>query len=362
MKAGKITMQDVARKAGVSIATVSFVLNKKSVQMAIAPETRERVLLAVKELGYVPNAAGRHLASGKSHALAFVLPSAVHLRVDAFIPQILSSLNEVCHQNGFNLLIYAIEDPSRPDAYMDMVHENSIDGLFILNPREDEEQINALIDADFPVIVGPGWPNPKACGVGFSNRHAALQATEYLISEGHRRIACLNYGPENYLTAASRYKGYCEALAQADIAVDETLVAWADFSHESGYRAASELLERADDFTAIFAGNDTVAIGAIAALHDKGVEIPRDISIIGMDDIPPSGFLSPALTTIHVDGAEYGRQAGEMLISLVKGTRPQPPRVYLPTRLVIRSSTAAPPVKPSALAGGRFSGGICQGK
>jgi LacI family transcriptional regulator len=342
MKGKKVTIQDVARHAGVSIATVSFVLNKKGSQMAIPPETRERVLRVVQELKYVPNAAGRHLASGKSHTIAFVLPSAIHLRVDAFIPQILSSLNEVCHQNGFKLLVYAIEDPSRPDAYMSMVQENSIDGLFILNPREDENQINALIDADFPVIVGPGWQNPKACGVGFSNHLAAMKATEHLLSEGHRRIACINYGPENYLTAASRYRGYCDALTQAGLPIDENLVAWADFSHESGYRSALRLLERNSDFTAIFTGNDTVAIGVMAALHDRGREIPRDISIIGIDDIPPSKFLSPPLTTIHVDGAGYGRLAGEMLISLVNGIRPQPDRVYLPTDLMIRSSTAGP--------------------
>lgn len=342
MKEKKITIQTVASHAGVSIATVSFVLNEKSTQMAIPPETRERVLRSIQELGYVPNAAGRHLASGKSHTIAFILPSSIHLRVDAFIPQILSSLNEVCHQNGFKLLVYAIEDPSRPDAYMSMVHENSIDGLFILNPREDEYQINALIDADFPVIVGPGWQNPKACGVGFSNHLAAMKATEYLLAEGHRRIACINYGPEHYLTAASRYRGYCDALTKAGLPIDETLVTWADFSHESGYYSAIELLERTDDFTAIFTGNDTVAIGVMAALRDRGKEIPRDVSIIGIDDIPASKFLSPALTTVHVDAAKYGRLAGEMLISLVNGVRPQPDRVYLPTELVIRSSTMAP--------------------
>jgi LacI family transcriptional regulator len=342
MKEKKVTIQTVARRAGVSIATVSFVLNEKSTQMAIPAETRERVLRAIQELKYVPNAAGRHLASGKSHTIAFVLPSSIHLRVDAFIPQILSSLNEVCHQHGFKLIVYAIEDPSRPDAYMRMVHENSIDGLFVLNPRENEYQINALIDADFPVIVGPGWQNPKACGVGFSNHLAAMQATEYLLSKGHRRIACINYAPENYFTAVSRYRGYCDALTKVGVPIDRDLVTWADFSHESGYYSARQLLDKADDFTAIFTGNDTVAIGVMAALREKGIDIPRDVSIIGIDDIPASKFLCPPLTTVHVDGARYGRLAGEMLISLVRGTRPQPDRVYLPTDLVIRASTAIP--------------------
>lgn len=342
MKRGNITIKDVAKRAGVSIATVSFVLNEKGDEMAIPPETRERVLQAARDLKFVPNAAGRHLASGKSHTIAFVLPSAIHLRVDAFIPQILSSLNEVCHENNFKLLVYAIEDPSRPDAYMRMVQENSIDGLFILNPREDEKQINALINADFPVIVGPGWRNPKACGVGFSNYLAAMRATEYLISLGHRRIACINYGPKKYLTVASRYRGYCDALKQAGMAVDASLVTWADFSLESGYGAAVELLEREAGFTAVFAGNDTVAIGAISAFHDRGKAIPRDISIIGIDDIPPSKFLIPPLTTIHVDGTEYGRRAGEMLISLVNGKRPDPDRIYLSTSLIVRASTSVP--------------------
>lgn len=341
MATRKVTMKDVAERAAVSIATVSFVLNQKT-QMAIPPDTRERVLCAVRELGYIPNAAGRHLASGKSHTLAFVLPAADHLRVDAFIPQILSSLNEVCHQNGFNLLVHAIEDPSRPDAYVDMVSANSIDGLFILNPRADEKQIDALLDADFPLIVGPGWPHEKACGIGFSNRGAASAATDHLIALGHRRIACVNYGPRKFLTAARRYQGYCTSIEKAGSTVDERLVVWADFSHESGYRATIELLDRGEDPTAIFVGNDTVAIGVLAALRDRGLAVPGDVSVVGIDDIPAARYLSPPLTTISVDGREYGRRAGEMLISLVRGVRPQPARVYLPTKLVVRSSSAPP--------------------
>lgn len=341
MASFKVTMKDVAERAGVSIATVSFVLNQKT-QMTIPAETRERVIRTVKELGYIRNAAGRHLASGKSHTLAFVLPAANHLRVDAFIPQILSSLNEVCHQNGFSLLVHAIEDPSRPDAYADMVSANSIDGLFILNPRADEKQINALLDADFPLIVGPGWQHEKACGIGFSNRGAAAKAIEYLIGLGHRRIACVNYGPSKFLTAARRYEGYCNALENAGIAVDEKLVVWADFSHESGYRATMELLDRGKIPTAIFVGNDTVAIGVLAALRDRGFSIPADVSVVGIDDIPAAKYLCPPLTTIGVDGNEYGRRAGEMLISLVRGVRPEPARVYLATELVVRSSSAPP--------------------
>jgi DNA-binding LacI/PurR family transcriptional regulator len=341
MAVSKVTMKDVAEKAGVSIATVSFVLNQKS-QMAIPAETRERVARTVRELGYIRNAAGRHLASGKSHTLAFVLPTADHLRVDAFIPQILSSLNEVCHQNGFNLLVHAVEDPSRPDAYADMVSANSIDGLFILNPRADEKQIDALLDADFPIIVGPGWQHKKACGIGFSNRGAASKAVEHLIALGHRRIACINYGPEQFLTATSRYQGYCTALEKEGIAVDGKLVVWADFSHESGYRAAIELLDRGNIPTAIFVSNDTVAIGVLAALHDRGYSVPADISVVGIDDIPAARFLFPPLTTVGVDASDYGRRAGEMLISLVRGVRPEPARVYLATTLVVRKSSAPP--------------------
>ncbi|MCX7027889.1 MAG: LacI family DNA-binding transcriptional regulator [Spirochaetes bacterium] len=341
MAGTKVIMKDVAQKAGVSITTVSFVLNKNT-QVAIPEETRERVSRTIRELGYVRNAAGRHLASGKSHMLAIVLPAAEHLRVDAFIPQILSSLNEICHKNGFGLLVHAIEDPTRPDAYADLVSANSIDGLFILNPRVDERQINALIDAEFPLVIGPGWKHDKACGIGFSNRGAACKAVEYLIGLGHRRIACVNYGPAKFLTAASRYLGYKTALEKAAILLDEDLVVWADFSHESGYRAAMELLDRCKNPTAIFVGNDTVAIGVLAALRERGFAVPGDLSVVGMDDIPAARFLYPPLTTVSVDAMEYGRRAGEMLISLVKGVRPEPARVYLETKLVVRDSSAPP--------------------
>jgi LacI family transcriptional regulator len=337
----KITMKDVAEKAGVSPTTVSFIMNEKK-QIAIPDETRERVLRAVRELGYVRNAAGRRLASGKSHTLGFVLPSAEHVRVDAFVPQFLYSFNEVSHLHHFNLLVHAVENPTRPDAYMDLVTANETDGLFIVNPREDDRQIDALIDSGFPIVVGdPGRQHPLACGVGFDNFAAAKTAVEHLIKLGHRRIACINYGPSRFLSVMARCRGYRQALEEAGIVFDDSLVAWADFSHDSGLAAAAELLQRTAAPTAVFAGNDTVAIGVIAAFRARGLRIPDDVALTSIDDIPAARFISPALTTVHVPALDFGRIAGEMLIKLVWGERPSPARVYLPTELVIRESCGA---------------------
>jgi LacI family transcriptional regulator len=341
MGKNKITMKDVAMKAGVSATTVSFIMNEKK-QIAIPDETRQRVLLAVRELGYVRNAAGRRLASGKSHTLGFVLPSAEHVRVDAFVPQFLYSFNEVSHLHHFNLLVHAVENPARPDAYMDLVTANEIDGLFVVNPREDDQQIDALIDSGFPIIVGdPGRRHPLACGVGFDNFAAARTAVAHLIKLGHRRIACVNYGSRRFLSVMARCNGYRQAIEEAGIAFDESLVSWADFSHESGYAAATELLERTAAPTAVFAGNDTVAIGVLAAFKAHGLRVPDDVALTSIDDIPAARFISPALTTVRVPSLDFGRVAGEMLIKLVWGERPDPARVYLPTELVIRESCGA---------------------
>ncbi|MGA2641288.1 MAG: LacI family DNA-binding transcriptional regulator [Spirochaetia bacterium] len=330
-------MKDVADKAGVSLTTVSFIMNDKS-QAAIPDETRQRVMKAVRDLGYVRNAAGRRLGSGKSHTLGFVLPSPEHVRTDAFVPQFLFSFNEVCHRHHFNLLVHAVGSPARPDAYVDLVTANEIDGLFIVNPREDDRQIDALLDSGFPVVADPISSHPRACGVGIDNRAAARTAVRHLLEQGHRRIACVNYGPARFLSVAARCEGYRQALEEAGVAYDESLVAWADFSHESGWAAASSLLDHGAAPTAIFAGNDTVAIGVLTALKERGVRVPQDVALASIDDIPAARFMNPSLTTVRVPANDFGRLAGEMLIKLVYGERPDPPHVILPTELMVRES------------------------
>ena len=332
-------MRDVAEKAGVSLTTVSFIMND-NIQVAIPEETRRRVMDAVRELGYVRNAAGRRLGSGKSHTLGFVLPSPEHVRTDAFVPQFLFSFNEVCHRHHFNLLVHAVESPSRPDAYVDLVSANEIDGLFIVNPREDDRQIDTLLDAGFPVVADPISRHPRACGVGIDNLQAARTAVRHLLELGHRRIGCVNYGPPRFLSVAARCDGYRQALTEAGIGYDESLVAWADFSHESGRAVTSELMRRGASPTAIFAGNDTVAIGVLAALKEHGVRVPEDVAVVSIDDIPAARFMNPALTTVRVPANDFGRLAGEMLITLVNGERPEPQHVILPTELIVRESSS----------------------
>jgi DNA-binding LacI/PurR family transcriptional regulator len=334
-------MRDVAQKAGVSLTTVSFIMNDK-IQAAIPEETRQRVMAAVRALGYVRDAAGRRLGSGKSHTLGFVLPSPEHVRTDAFVPQFLFSFNEVCHRHHFNLLVHAAGSPSRPDSYVDLVSANEIDGLFIVNPREDDRQIHALLDSGFPVVADPISNHPRACGVGIDNREAARRAVKHLLELGHRRIACVNYGPPRFLSVAARCDGYRQALEDAGIRYDDSLVTWADFSHESGLAAASELLRRGAAATAIFAGNDTVAIGVLAALKAHGMRVPQDVAVTSIDDIPAARFMNPALTTVRVPANDFGRLAGEMLIKLVNGDRPEPQHVLLPTELVVRESSGGP--------------------
>jgi DNA-binding LacI/PurR family transcriptional regulator len=336
----RITMKEVAERAGVSSTTVSFILNEKA-QMAIPEETRERVMQAVRELGYVRNSAGRRLASGKSRTLGFVLPAAEHIRVDAFIPQFLYSVNQVCHLHHFNLLVHAVERPSAPHAYLDLVTANEIDGIFIVNPQENDTQIDALLDSGFPVVADPGREHPLACGVGIDNVTAAKTAVHHLISLGHRRIGCINYAPSRFLSAAGRCVGYREALQEAGLEYDESLVCWADFSNESGYHALNRLLDQTKLPTALFIGNDTVAIGVLGALRERGLRVPDDVALASIDDIPSARFLSPPLTTVRVPASEFGSVAGEMLIALVRGERPDPPRVYLHTELLIRESCGA---------------------
>jgi len=333
-----VTIQDVAEKAGVSMTTVSFVLNNKT-NYSITAETRERVLNAVRELKYVQNAAGKRLASGKSHTIGFVMPYMEHLKIDVFIPRLLFSLNDICINRGFNLLIRSVEDSMSAEAYIKMAISKEIDGLFVLNPRPEDTWIDTLLDLGFPVIADPYWHNSLACGVGFDDEGLGVIATSHLLERGRKHIACINYGPENFFSVARRFNGYRKSLDNAGIPFDPSIVRWANFSIESGYQAALDLLQSGARFDAVFAGNDTIAIGVIAALRDRGIRIPDDIAIVGIDDISISKFLDPPLSTVQVQADAFGRLVGEMLIDLINDHPPKNTRVLLSGALVVRKST-----------------------
>ena len=320
-----------------SRTTVSFVLNDVP-GMNIRPETRQRVRQAALELGYVPDAAARTLASGKTRTLGLVVFDAHHLQVDAFISQVLYSLTVVSRERGFRTIVEAVSDVRQDDAYEALVSAKQIDGLIVLNPRSDDAQLVELVEQGFPLVLVGKIRHPEAHAV--YHRSSAEAAVAHLVSLGYERIAHITYAPTQYLSSQDRLAGYRRALNKAGRPFDETLVRIGDYSAASGYAAMRSLLASAQP-DAVFAGNDTVAVGAVAAVQERGLRVPEDVAVVGYDDIPTAPFLSPPLTTVRVPALEQGRLAGEMLLRLVHGERVPEAQVGLATHLVVRKSCGA---------------------
>jgi LacI family transcriptional regulator len=340
----RVTSQQVARLAGVSRTTVSFVLNDTP-GMNISAETRQRVMNAAAQLGYVPNVAAKMLVSGETHTIGLVVAHAEHLKVDAFIPQLLYSLSQTSHALGYRVLLETVEDVSRPDAYDDLVRGGRIDGLIVVNTRSDDSQLPELIRHNFPVVLlgFPKWATlgERAGAVISEGQDAAKRATEHLIKLGHTRIAHITFSPETYHATHDRRLGFLEALENAGLPTDSRLVEYGNYSAESGFEAMKRLLRRKPRPTALFAGNDTIALGAMAAIHQHGLRIPEDIAVVGYDDIPTAPYMVPPLTTIRVFAPEQGRLAVEMLSSLLQEARPTELHKVIPTPLIVRRSCGA---------------------
>lgn len=336
----RITSQKVAERAGVSRTTVSFVLNDVDAQ--ISPETRQRVLQAAHELGYVPDAAARSLASGRTHILGLIICQPPdHITIDAYIHQVIYGLSEAGRQRGFRVLLEAVEDVSQPDAYIHLVRAKRIDGILLSGPRSDDNQLPALIADGFPIVLLGRLNHKLVSFVDIDNEAAACHAVTHLVQLGHRRIGCITNGPLAYTSATERLSGYRQALCQTDLPEDEALVGYGEFEPESGYRAMQALLALPLPPTAVFVASDVVAYGAMAAIRDAGRRIPEDLAIVGFDDVPMSRYFNPPLTTVRLPAVEQGRRGGELLIDLIEGKPGAESRQVLPTQLVVRQSCGA---------------------
>lgn len=339
------TSSEVARRAGVSRTTVSFVLNNVR-DRGISEVTRERVLSAAREIGYEPNAAARTLAGGNTGTVALVIPKAEHLYVDVFLGQLVASINQSCHRHGLKMLIESSDDEGRdPGGFVDLVRSRRIDGLIVVNPSlAGRTHLGRIADAGIPMVVfGAGLPDVERYNTcGNDTSMAAKLVVDHLVDLGHRSIAFVNFAQPEYLAVNERERGWREAMAAHGLPIDPAWAVNADISAASGYRATQALLARGVPFTALFAGNDTIAFGAMRALGEAGLRIPHDIALVGYDDIPLAEFASPPLTTVRTDTIGLGRDAMDMLLALLRGKPDVLARRHeQPVELVIRDSCGA---------------------
>lgn len=341
MVAKRVTSSQVAEKAGVSRTTVSLVLNNvQGVQ--ISDETRGRVIEAVMELGYVPNAAAQALASRRAQIIGLILTrNPHHISSDAFLNQILDGLITAAHEHSIRLLIDIVEVQHQKKAYLELVRAKRIDGLILSGPRFNDEALVSLEQERFPTVLMGQLPETDFYSVDIDNYAAAKQAVTHLINLGHERIACITNARPSYTAAAERLRGYRQALESQNLAYDEDLVRYGDFDPESGYQQMMNLLVGENNISAVFVASDVVAIGAKAALVEQGLKIPKDIALVGFDDVPLARYLDPPLTTVRLPASDLATRASQILIQIIQGDPPSQKQVLLESELIVRQSCGA---------------------
>lgn len=325
--------------AGVSRTTVSLVLNNvRSIQ--ISPETRQKVLDAANELGYVPDATAQALARRRTKLIGLVLTRTQHhIATDAFLPRIISGLLTSAKKQNVRILVDWMETEHPDSAYFELARAKRIDGMILSTPRLDDRALKALEKVDVPTVLMGKIDGLNLPFIDVDNLKAAEKATAYMLELGHRAIACISSAPREYTATPERVGGYQNALTKAGIPINENLIRYADFDPKSGYDCMQSLLQSGESFTAVFVASDNVAIGAKAALREANLRVPDDISLVGFDDIPWAQYSDPPLTTIKLPAELLAQSACELLLDLIQdGNAGQSHQMVLDTELIIRKS------------------------
>ncbi|MFC9912549.1 LacI family DNA-binding transcriptional regulator [Streptomyces sp. NPDC059862] len=332
--APKVTITEIAREAGVSVPTVSRVVNGRS---DVSPATRARVEDLLHRHGY-----RRRPAASGTRA---VLLDLVFNDLDSpWAVEIIRGVEEVAHEAGVGTVLSAIHDRAgSARQWMTNLRARPSDGVILVTSVLEPGIHDELRRLGVPlVVIDPaGSPVTEAPTVGATNWTGGMAATEHLLQLGHRRIGFIE-GPPRLLCSRARLDGYRAALDVAGVAVDNALTVPGDFYHESGFTGAGQLLDLDEPPTAIFAASDQMALGAIEALRRRGLRVPEDMSIVGFDDLPEVRWCAPPLTTVRQPLSDMGKLAARMLLDLARGVEPASPRVELATELVVRASTAPP--------------------
>jgi LacI family transcriptional regulator len=331
---GRVTIREVAKEAGVSIATVSRVLNDRE---DVSAQTREAVARVIRERGYTANRSARHLSGGSTGLIGVLVP----LVFPAYFSQIVSGAAEALHEQDLRLVLSPTgHEHDLEVTLLERLMHGVTDGALIVLPEESNEELSQLLDQGYRfVIVDPLEPlAANIPSVSAAHASGADQAMQHLLGLGHRRIAVVT-GPNGWVATEERRRGYHAALAAAGILPDPALEIESDFEVLGGRRAADVLFDLADPPTAIFAFNDNLAIGVLQAARARGIQVPGQLSVVGFDDVEHATIVTPTLTTIRQPLAEMGRTAISLLMRILEGQRFETLHIELATRLVVREST-----------------------
>ncbi|MGA6228029.1 LacI family DNA-binding transcriptional regulator [Streptomyces umbrinus] len=326
------TLDEVALRAGVSVGTVSRVINNRQ---HVSKKARQAVESAVAELGYVPNVAARSLASQRRGAVVLAISSDdPALFANLFFAEVITGVNAVIEETDLELLLVLAASERGRARLARILQSRGADGVMLLALRENDPLAKVAEAGGVPVVHG-GRPLDRAPRwyVDADNRGGARQAVEYLISKGRRAIGTVT-GPQDMHAGVSRYLGFREAVALAGL--KDHRVAHADFSEAGGAAATARLLDEHPDLDAVFVASDAMAAGALRVLRERGRAVPEDVAVVGFNDILTARHTQPSLTTIHQPIVALGREMTRMLVRVLGGEEPTP--LILPTDLVIRES------------------------
>jgi LacI family transcriptional regulator len=257
------------------------------------------------------------LVTGRSRSIGLVLPRADILALDGFVPIMIHGLNEVCRERGYRLLMEALREPIGANAYSDLAKSKRVDSLIIINPRQGDLALQNVIKSKFPLLLAATDGRLDEDAIATQEGQASCQVTRHLISLGHQRIAHIPHASLDYVSVYRRAEGYRVALEEANLPFDQSLVVAGDFSFASGYHSMKQILARNARPTALFAGNDTIAIGAMLALREAGLFVPKDVAVVGYDDLPIAAYACPPLTTVRTHAFEQGKLLAEAAIRLM---------------------------------------------
>jgi LacI family transcriptional regulator len=330
-----VSLRDVASATGVSFQTVGKVLNGKG---TVAPETRERILEAARELGYVPNALARSLVTRKTLTLGIVVSDLGDTQLARFVV----GAEREARRRGHGVLIGSIDqEGTDAERYLRMLLERRVDGILTAAPQmERDERVGTLLRSSVPAVSIHRISGGGVSLVGSDQIQTAVLATRHLLDLGHRRVATVT-GSESRQVTSRRLDGYRRALEAAGVAPDPALVENGHWEADGAYEATLRLLDRAPCITAVYAQNDVMALGVLSALHEKGLEVPTDCSVVGCDDIPMAARTIPPLTTVRIPFYETGKTAVRLLLDIIAGREREKRRVLLPVHLVPRKSSGA---------------------
>ncbi|MFP4228595.1 MAG: LacI family DNA-binding transcriptional regulator [Salinivenus sp.] len=330
-----VTIQDVADEAEVSVATVSRVLNGSD---RVREATEAKVVEAAQALGYHPNETARNLRAQATRMIGVLLPN-MH---GEFFAQITRGLDRRAREHGHHLLVS--NSHTREDEARSVIRSllGRVDGLVLLWPRLSHDFLEDLVPDDLPVVLlNTAASESRVQTLAFDNREGAYAATRHLAEHGHERVAILTGGAQNY-DAQQRRAGYRAAVRDCGLDDDDALELEGDFTRAAGRAAVDRLLDLSPRPTALFASNDSMALGVLRGLHDAGLEAPDDLALVGFDDIPMAHYVAPSLTTVHAPMETLGTRAVERLLALLDGSA-APTHQTLQTRLVRRESCGCSP-------------------